>query len=136
MSNSQRRLLLLSNSRDPAGNFLKHSRKEINEFLGPRRRTLLFVPYAAVTTPWNEYHETARVAFADMGYELMSIHDARDPLATFEHVQAIVVGGGNTFHLLAQLQRRNLLDVIRERATDGLSYIGWSAGSVLACPTI
>ena len=121
---SDRRLLLLSNSRDPAGNYLKHPQREIQSFLGTRRRTVLFIPYAAVTSPLNAYADRTRAAFAEMGYELVSIHDSRDPTHVVGEVDAVAVGGGNTFQLLAQLQRRGLLDVLRDRIVAGLPYIG------------
>ena len=47
---------------------------------------------------------------------------------------AIVVGGGNTFHLLAKLYAAGLVELIAERVRAGVPYIGWSAGSVIACP--
>src|SRR5689334_9971195 len=55
-----RRLLLLSNSRDPAGNYLVHPQREIRAFLGDRVRTALFIPYAGVTSAgsgatWDAY---------------------------------------------------------------------------------
>ena len=45
---------------------------------------------------------------------------------------AVAVGGGNTFHLLHQLYHYNLIDVIREKVSLGMPYIGWSAGSNVA----
>jgi len=54
----------------------------------------------------------------------------------FKEAQAIAVGGGNTFHLLSHIYSNALLDVISERVNEGLPYMGWSAGSNLACPTI
>ena len=131
-----RRLLLLSNSRDAEGRFLHHPRRQIRAFLGGRIRSVLFIPFAGVTTPWDAYAELARAAFAEMGYALESIHAAEDRLAAIRSVEAIVVGGGNTFHLLSHLHETGLLDVIRERVNAGVPYIGWSAGSVVACPTI
>jgi dipeptidase E len=131
-----RRLLLLSNSRDAEGRFLHYPRRQIRAFLGGRIHSVLFVPFAGVTTPWDDYAELTRVAFAEMGYALTSIHAADDRLAALRNVEAIVIGGGNTFHLLSRLYDTGLLDVIRERVNAGVPYIGWSAGSVVACPTI
>ena len=131
-----RRLLLLSNSRDPEGRFLVHPQRQIKAFLGARVRSVLFVPFAGVSVSWDDYAARARDAFATMGYELASIHSADDRLEAMRRVEAIVVGGGNTFHLLKHLYDTGLLDVIRERVQAGIPYIGWSAGSVIACPTI
>ena len=46
------------------------------------------------------------------------------------------MGGGNTFRLLDSLQRLALLPVIRGRVALGTPYIGSSAGSNVACPTL
>jgi len=132
----QRRLLLLSNSRDAAGNYLQHPRAVLRDFLGPRVTAALFVPFAGVTVSFEEYAARARIPFAEMGYELRSVHAERDPAAAVREAEAIVVGGGNTFHLLARLYDAGLLDPIRERVGAGVPYVGWSAGSVVACPTI
>ena len=51
-------------------------------------------------------------------------------------VAGIAVGGGNTFQLLARLYAEGLLDPIRKRARAGVPYLGWSAGSNIASPTI
>jgi dipeptidase E len=53
-----------------------------------------------------------------------------------ERAEAIFVGGGNTFRLLAELYRLDLLDVIRQRVHEGMPYLGISAGCNVACPTI
>lgn len=131
-----RRLLLLSNSRDSEGRFLHHPQRQIKSFLGAAVRSVVFVPFAGVTASWDDYTERARAAFAAMGYELTSVHAAADPLDAIRRAEAIVVGGGNTFHLLLRLDETDLLDAIRARVAAGVPYIGWSAGSVIACPTI
>jgi dipeptidase E len=76
---------------------------------------------------------------APIGVEVAGVHRAGDAAAMAAMVrdaEAIVVGGGNTFHLLKVLQEHALLDVVRERARAGVPYLGWSAGSVVAGPTI
>jgi dipeptidase E len=131
-----RRLLLLSSSRDSAGNYLLHSRAMLRDFLGSRVATALFVPFAGVTISFDDYAARARAPFAEMGYRLDSIHDVPDPARAVGDAEALVVGGGNTFHLLARLYEAGLLEPIRERVAAGVPYVGWSAGSVVACPSI
>lgn len=133
---SQRRLLLLSNSRDRQGRFLQHPQREIRSFLGAEVQSALFVPFAGVSVSWDDYARRARQPFTAMGYDLSSLHAVQDPIAALRVAEAIVVGGGNTFHLLARLYDTGLLDVIRQRIDAGVPYIGWSAGAVIACPTI
>ena len=88
-----RRLLLLSNSRDPQGRYLEHAKRHIRAFLDARVHSVLFIPFASVGVSWNQYEERARVPFLDMGYSLISIHSASDPLKALRTVEAIVVGG-------------------------------------------
>ena len=47
-----------------------------------------------------------------------------------------MVGGGNSFKLLNEVYENNLVNCIQEAVKGGTAYIGWSAGSNLACPTI
>ena len=127
------RLLLISSSRVHGGGWLDLFVGEIDAFLGPSIRRVLFVPFAIADHAG--YHEKTRARLAEIGVEVDSLHegDARERIA---RAQAIVVGGGNTFRLLAPLQERGLIDAIGERARAGTPFLGWSAGSNLACPTI
>jgi dipeptidase E len=131
-----RRLLLLSSARDGNGIFLLHASSAIRALLGASVRRVLLIPYAGVTITPERYAERAAVPFAKLGYELRSIVDASDPVRAVEDAEAIVVGGGNTFHLLASLYDRDLLEVIRARVGAGVPYIGWSAGAVITAPTM
>ena len=71
-----------------------------------------------------------------MGLGLESIHRAPDPVAAVENASGIFVGGGNTFRLLKTLYDLDLLSPIRRRVLAGMPYLGTSAGSNVACPTI
>ncbi len=50
--------------------------------------------------------------------------------------EAIVVGGGNTFHLVSLMQEFGLMDAIRRKVFRGMPFVGWSAGANVACPTM
>lgn len=52
------------------------------------------------------------------------------------NAEVIIIGGGNTFHLLKHCRDRGLLRAIHRRVQEGAAYIGWSAGANLACPTL
>lgn len=91
---------------------------------------------AAVTVSWDDYAARVALALEPLGLNVRSVHDSHDPVAAERSAEAIAIGGGNTFHLLATLQRFGLVDPIRQRALEGMSYVGWSAGSVVACPTL
>lgn len=130
-----RRLLLLSNSRDPAGRYLVHARDALARHLAGAREAV-FVPYAGVTVAWDAYAARVAEALAPLGVAVRGVHASSDPAAALAGAEAVLVGGGNTFHLLAELQRRGLVDALRARAAAGAPYVGWSAGSVVACPTI
>jgi dipeptidase E len=116
-------LLLLSNSRTQNGWLVDHV-PAILELAGPARRAY-FVPYAVLGTPWEEI----TAAFFGVLKELVR----EDDLAKADRV---VVSGGNTFQLLAEVRRRGLLEKIRNNVRTGMPYVGWSAGANLACPTI
>jgi dipeptidase E len=132
----KRRLLLLSNSRNPAGAYLEHARDQIRDLLGDRIKTALFIPFASVMASYDEFAAKVREGLSVIGYELHSIHDAADPKRAVAEAEALVVGGGNTFQLLSTLYEKDLLATLRERVAHGVPYIGWSAGANLACPTI
>lgn len=130
---SKKRLLLISNSTLHGSSYLDHAESEIRKALGPIKR-ILFIPYALHDR--DQYSAQARARFQRMECELDSIHEATDPKAAIRGAEAIFVGGGNTFRLLHQLQKFDLLAVIRERVEAGLLYMGSSAGSVISAPTI
>jgi dipeptidase E len=130
---NDKRLLLISNSTLHGSGYLDHAESEIRSFLGEAKR-VLFVPYALFDR--DKYAATARQRFQKMGYELTSVHTAENPVAAVNETDAIFIGGGNTFRLLKALYQFDLIEAIRKRVSDGMPYIGSSAGSNVAAPTI
>jgi len=124
-------LLLLSSSRAKQTDYLAHAKEMIKEHLGEIKE-LLFIPYAGITINYDEYTDMVQTALADLDIKVTGIHSYEDAAAAVKSAQAIAVGGGNTFHLLHQLYQNELLDVIREKVSSGMPYIGWSAGSNVA----
>lgn len=130
------KLLLLSNSTMPGSAFFTWPRPHVKRFLGDKPKNLVFIPFAAVTFPFDEYEEIVRKVFNEMNHSIFSIHRMSGKTKAIEEAEGIVVGGGNTFALLTRLQETGLFELIQEKAATGTPYIGWSAGANLACPTI
>ncbi len=131
-------LLLLSNSSSDAG-YLTHARGWIADWAAAQARhgDAVFMPFAGVSRGWDDYEALVAGALAPLGLDVRSAHRAADPVAAVAQARFIVTGGGNTFALLGQLRRLGLLGAIAARVRSGeASYLGWSAGSNVACPTI
>jgi dipeptidase E len=130
------RLLLISNSTNPGEEYLGWAKKHIQSFLGEKSVTALFIPYAAVTFSYDEYEAKVENRFSELGHHVTSIHRFADPIKAIKNAEAIVVGGGNTWRLVHLLHQNGLMEAIREKALSGTPYIGWSAGSNIACPSL
>lgn len=130
------RLLLISNSTNPGEQYLDYPKNNIKEFLGGVPVKALFLPYAAVTFSYDDYEARVKERFREIGHDIESIHRFSDPVEAVRNARAIVVGGGNTWKLLKQIRDNGLIEAVRERVLSGTPYIGWSAGSNVACPTI
>jgi len=105
----------------------------LRSFFGPVQR-LLFVPFALADH--DGYVKGLQDRGVNAGYPLDGLHLHADPVRAVQEAEAIFMGGGNTFRLLAALYRLGLLGPIRERVRRGMPYLGISAGTNVACPTI
>lgn len=133
MKNANNRVLLISNSTLHGSGYLDHAAAEICDFLG-REKSVLFVPYALYDR--DAYTSLAQKRFEKMGFDLTSIHTASDPTQAINDTQAVFIGGGNTFRLLKGLYDFDLIEQLRRRVAEGMPYVGSSAGSNVAGPTI
>jgi dipeptidase E len=128
-----RKLLLISNSTAYGSGYLDHAENEITDFL-QKATHIVFVPFALHER--GSYAAKAQARLGEMGFSLMSIHDVSNMARRIEEADAIFVGGGNTFRLLKGLQEHGLVGPIRRRVAAGVPYIGSSAGSIVACPSL
>jgi dipeptidase E len=128
-----RRLLLISSSRVHGSSYLEHCDGEVREFFSGVGR-LLFVPYALHDRA--AYAAQAAARFQELDLEFDSLHEATDPPAAVEQAAGLFIGGGNTFRLLKSLWDLELIEPIRHRVAAGMPYMGASAGSNVAGPTI
>ena len=128
-------LLLLSSSRANNSDYLAPYMNWLSDHLAGVDE-LLFIPYAGVSINYDDYLQLVSQALAPKGIKVSSIHQYADARQAVLNAKAIAVGGGNTFHLLYQLYQQDIVQLIRKRVTEGVPYIGWSAGSNIAGASI
>lgn len=127
-------LLLLSNSAVFGKRYLEHALDALKEFLG-EARVIHFVPYALADL--QGYTTRIQEALAPLGLTVRGVHQSGYPRRAVEEASVLYVGGGNSFRLLKALQQNDLLDPIRKRVASGeLRYMGSSAGTNMACPSL
>ena len=127
------RLLLISNSTLFGRGYLDHAEEEIRRVLDGAR-TVLFVPWALHDR--DGYTAKARARLAAMGFDLTCTDEAAEPVREVERAEAVFIGGGNTFRLLKALYVSKILRALRSRVAAGMPFVGSSAGSIVAGPTI
>jgi dipeptidase E len=106
-------------------------------------KKITFVPYAGVNlsteslkASFDLYAGRVAEVFKIFGIELESVHETDDPVKMVNNAEAIAVGGGNTFHLVAMMHQTGIMQAIKQKALKGTPYMGWSAGSNVVCPTL
>ncbi|MFC4723443.1 dipeptidase PepE [Geojedonia litorea] len=99
--------------------------------------TILFVPYARPGGITHElYTKNAKAAFASIGKTVVGIHEFDNPIEAVKQAKGIFIGGGNTFVLVNQLYKNQLVEPIKEAVLNGTPYLGTSAGSNICGLTI
>lgn len=131
--NTVKNLLLISSSNVHGQGYLDHVEHEIREMLRDIQR-IVFIPYALYDR--DAYAAKVRERFERMGIGLDSVHTDSSPSRLVQQAQALFIGGGNTFRLLKALYDYQLVECIRRRVEQGIPFIGSSAGSIVACPTL
>jgi len=129
------RILAFSSSRVGNGGYLESAAPVIKNFLGDSPLNIAFIPFAGVTIGYEDYTQKVREGLATLGHNILTVLP-ENAKATVSNADVIMVGGGNTFKLLAEIYKAQLLDVIRDKVSAGTPYIGWSAGSNITGPTI
>jgi len=103
-------------------------------------KKILFIPTAANVEEYKKYMHLTQKAFEDFGYKVenfdVSIFSEEIAKEKLSEAKIVFISGGNTFYLLQELKRKNLITYLKERIENGLLYIGESAGSVIAAPDI
>ena len=95
--------------------------------------SILFIPYARPGgISHHEYTEVAKKAFSEAGLELRGIHEYSQSVKAVSEAEGIFTGGGNTFLLVSELYRHELLLPLKNAILKGTPYLGTSAGTNIA----
>ncbi len=127
------RLLLLSNSRQPDREYLDHAETAVRALFEDIRE-ILFIPFAL--QDHGAYTRTVAARFQPFGIAVRPVAPDQTARRAVENAPGLFVGGGNTFRLLHRIQECGLIEPIRRRVAGGMPYMGSSAGTVIAAPTL
>ena len=129
------RLLLVSNSQCFGHQYLEHAEQAVkDQFDGLDGNGIAFVPFAVHDQ--RAYGQRVGARFNDLGLSVTTVTPDEKGVALLSRSGGIFVGGGNTFRLLNLLRRHNMVSLIQKRVRAGTPYMGSSAGSGIAAPTI
>lgn len=93
-------------------------------------KSILFIPYARPGgISHDEYTQKAAQAFTSINIKLQGIHEFESPESALKNAEGIFTGGGNTFLLVTQLYKNNIMQLLSETVKNGTPYLGTSAGS-------
>lgn len=124
-----KKLIIASTSTLHEGNYLDYLLPEL-QLLFQDCNSILFIPYARPSgISHQEYTEKAALAFAKINKTVNGIHEFEDPIVAIQNAEGIFTGGGNTFLLVYQLYKNNIMTVLSETIKNGTPYLGTSAGS-------
>ena len=122
-------IIIASTSTLHGGDYLDYLLPELQSFFS-NVKELLFIPYARPSgVSHDEYTKKVSEAFAKINISVKGIHEFENPIEAVENAQGIFTGGGNTFLLVSQLYKCNVIDTLEKVVKNGTPYLGTSAGS-------
>lgn len=125
----QRHLLIISTSTVHGSAYLEYILPNVEVFLAGTKE-ILFIPFARPSgISYDDYTLKASQAFASVGIHLKGIHEFKDPVVAVQEASSVFIGGGNSFVLLNELYKQNLITPLRQRVHEGMRYMGTSAGA-------
>ncbi|MFH7016962.1 dipeptidase PepE [Flavobacterium sp. FlaQc-47] len=93
-------------------------------------KSILFIPFARPGgISHDDYTVKVAQAFASINIEVKGIHEFESAENAIKNAEGIFTGGGNTFLLVTQLYKHNIMQLLSETVKNGTPYLGTSAGS-------
>ncbi len=124
-----KKIIIASTSTVHGSGYLEYILPTLSSFFS-NVKTILFIPYARPSgISYNEYTEIAKKAFATIHIKVKGIHQFDNPKKAIQNAEGIFTGGGNTFELVNQLYKKDILVDLQEVVGNGTPYLGTSAGS-------
>lgn len=124
-----KKMIIASTSAIHGGNYLEYLFPCL-EILFKDCEEILFIPYARPGgMSHNDYLQIVRSAFAKMNKSVKGIHEFENPIEAIQNAKGIFTGGGNTFLLVNELYKNNVMEVLSNVIKNGTPYLGSSAGS-------
>lgn len=131
-----KKMIIASTSTVHGSGYLNYLLEELMFFF-KETDTILFIPYARPGgISYDEYTQKAREAFSQIDKDVKGIHEFDTPKEALKSSKGIFVGGGNTFVLLNQLYKNDVISTLQEVIQNGTPYLGTSAGSNICGLTI
>ena len=131
-----KKLLVASTSTLHNGEFLDYLLPQLELFFA-NCTTLIFIPYAQPSgISLDEYTHKVSTAFAKINKKIIGLHTFENPIEAIENAEGFFTGGGNTFVLLDQLYKKNIIQSLKKAIESGTPYLGTSAGSNILGVTI
>ncbi len=122
-------LILASTSTLHGSNYLEYLLPEIKLHF-KNCNTILFIPYARPAGISHEdYTKKVSTFFSKMKISVKGIHEFENETEAIKSAEGIFTGGGNTFLLVSQLYKKNLMTTLKNALNTGIPYLGTSAGS-------
>lgn len=124
-----KQLIIASTSTLYGGEYLDYLLKRLTLFF-KNTDTVIFIPYARPGgISHDAYTQKVQTEFLKIGKQVRGIHEFENPKDALKNAKGIFVGGGNTFVLVHQLYRNDVMGSLRDAIRQGIPYLGTSAGS-------
>ena len=116
--------------------YLAGTKNLVKEFLKDvPEKEITFVPTASNTEDYKGYVDEAKQAFLKLGLDISKTEKQKIE-NILKDTKILYVSGGNVFYLLQELKRKKILDTIKDKISNGMLYIGESAGAVITSKNI
>ncbi len=131
-----KQMMIASTSTVHGSGYLSYLLDTLSSFF-KETETILFIPYARPGgISHDDYTQKAKDAFSQIGKDVRGLHEFDNPKEALKQAKGIFVGGGNTFVLVNQLYKNDLIGTLQEVIQNGIPYLGTSAGSNICGLTI